>query len=61
MAGELWLGWARFCAVRPCMVWYGWHGSVRLVESRREKVRYGVAGKVSRVRGWLVTVGYGRL
>ena len=30
MAGELWLGWARFCAVRSCMVWYGWHGWDRL-------------------------------
>ena len=29
MAGELWLGGARFCAVRSCMVWYGWHGSLR--------------------------------
>ena len=28
MAGELWLGWERFCAVRSCMVWYGRQGGV---------------------------------
>ena len=26
MAGELWLGWERFCAVRSCMVWFGRQG-----------------------------------
>lgn len=61
LAGEVWLVWERFCADRSCMVWFCRHGSVRLVESRREKVRYGIAGKASRVRDWLVTVGYGRL
>lgn len=40
MAGELWLGWERFCAVRSCMVWCGWHGSARFGE-----VRYGMAGE----------------
>ena len=28
MAGELWLGWERFCAARSCMVWYGRQGGV---------------------------------
>ena len=41
MAGELWLGWERFCAVRSCMVWYGWQVQVRNGDVRTGLLRFG--------------------
>ena len=39
-------------------VWYCWHGSVRLVEARCEKVRYGMAGEARFGGVRCVTAGY---
>ncbi len=46
LAGELWLGWERFCADRSCMVWYCCRGESCKGESCLGDVWFCEAGKV---------------
>lgn len=68
MAGFLWLGWvwqawlvwARFCAVRTGMFWFGRHGEVSSCAVSQRGFGFGMAGMVSLGQARSGSVRYGR-